>query len=71
MVSIFSENGEILVHYNKYISNETAPQRNTLSTYLRDRVSGKSIKIGLKFKNIPGSEKNMVFLLKKKCVVNL
>ena len=59
----------MVVYHNKYMyPMKTHRERNTLNTYLRDRASGKSIKIGFKFKNIPFSEEFMIFLYKKECI---
>ena len=44
------------------MSNETARQEKEFKHIFRVGVSGKSPKIGLKFKNISGSERIKVFL---------
>ena len=63
MVPNFSENGKIFVYNkNKICQMKQHVERSNLSTYFGVGVSEKSPKSGLEFKNIPGSEKNMVFL---------
>ena len=63
-LKFFSVNGAMVVYHNKYMyPMKTHRERNTLNTYLRDRASGKSIKIGFKFKNIPFSEEFMIFFI--------
>ena len=60
-----------LVYYNKYMyPMKTHRERNTLNTYLRDRASGKSIKIGFKLRT-SHSQKNLWYSYLKKSVFKL